>query len=133
MIYRMCLTKSVSVGRVIFRLFFLALILIAMSPVCNGAIDSVQQLTSDGPESLARGTELYEQGSYDDAALFYWRAVLLQGDNPGIYTLEEAFQGFISCYAIRDKTVDGFLFIAKESMMRNQKDVALSYIDQALA
>ena len=133
MICRGCLTNGVSVARVMFRLVFLVLVLFTMSPVRNVAADAVYHLTSDGPESLAKGKELYEEGSYDNAALFYWRAVLLQAKTPGKYTVEEAFQGFIGCYAIRGKTVDGFLFIAKESMARKQKNVALQYIDQALA
>jgi tetratricopeptide (TPR) repeat protein len=68
-----------------------------------------------------------------EAALYYWRAVLLQAESSGKYTVEEAFQGFIGCYAIQDRAVDGFLFIAKEVMARKQKDVAIQYINQALA
>jgi hypothetical protein len=104
-----------------------------LSPVYDVAADSVYHLTSDGPESFAEGKKLYQGGDYDQAALFYWRAVLLQANTPGKYTVDEAFQGFLGCYAVRDRTVDGFLFIAKEVMARKQKDMALQYIDQALA
>ena len=126
-------TRALRVARVVFLHLFLILLLIAKSPACNVAADSVYHLTSDGPESLAKGKELYQDGNYDEAALFYWRAVLLQANTPSKYTVEEAFQGFLGCYAIRDRTVDGFLFIAKEVMARKQKDMALQYIDQALA
>jgi len=124
---------SLPIAGVVFRLFFLVLLSIATSPASDVAADSVYHLTSDGPESLAKGKGLYQDGNYDDAALFYWRAVLLQANSPGKYSVEEAFQGFLGCYAIRDRTVDGFLFIAKEVMARKQKDMALQYIDQALA
>lgn len=116
------------------RLFVVVvLISFVLAPVYYVAADSVYHLNSDGPESLAQGKKQFQEGDYDQAALFYWRAVLLQANTPGKYTVEEAFQGFLSCYAIQDKTVDGFLFIAKEVMARKQKDMALQYIDQALA
>jgi tetratricopeptide (TPR) repeat protein len=95
--------------------------------------DSVFHLTTTGPESMEEGRRLFGEGSYDDAALYFWRAVLLQERNPDRYTVEEAFQGFIGCYAVQDRTADGFLFIAKESMQRKQKEMALQYVDQALA
>jgi len=104
-----------------------------VSPIYDVVADSVSHLNSNGPESLARGKELFMEGDYDDAALFYWRAVLLQGENKAEYSVEDAFQGFLGCYAIRNRAVDGFLFIAKEVMERKQKDMALAYIDQALA
>lgn len=122
--------------RVCALLFYLALLTGLLSsnllvvPLC--AADSVFSLTTDGPESLVEGKKLYEGGDYDQAALYYWRAVLLQSGNPSAYTVEEAYQGFMGCYAVQDRMVDGFLFIAKESMQRKQKEMALQYIDQAL-
>ena len=126
--------KSQPTTWVLFRLFVVVVLLsFVLSPVYDVAADSVYHLNSDGPESLAEGKKLYEGGDYDQAALFYWRAVLLQANTPGKYTVEEAFQGFLGCYAVQDRVVDGFLFIAKEVMARKQKDMALQYIDQALA
>ena len=122
--------RSLPLALALFRVT--VLVLLAFVTHCVAA-DSVYHLTSDGPESFAKGKDLYLAGNFDEAALFYWRAVLLQAQNPGKYSVEEAFQGFISCYAIQDRTVDGFLFIAKEVMARKQKDMALQYIDQALA
>ena len=122
------------VAWVIFRLFVVvALLLFSLSPVYDVAADSVNHLTSNGPESLAEGKKLFQGGDYDNAALLYWRAVLLQANTPDKYTVDEAFNGFLGCYAVQDRTVDGFLFIAKEVMARKQKDMALQYIDQALA
>ena len=116
------------------RLFAVVLLLLFIaSPVYDVAADSVYHLTSDGTTSLAEGKKQYQVGNYDQAALYYWRAVLLQASNSDKYTVEEAFQGFLGCYTIRDRTVDGFLFIAKEVMARKQKEMALQYIDQALA
>jgi len=117
----------------LFRLFIVVILLsFVVSPVYDVAADSVAHMTSDGPESLAKGQELFIRGNYDEAALFYWRAVLLQANTPEKYTVDESFQGFLGCYAVRGRTVDGFLFIARESMARKQKDMALQYIDQAL-
>ena len=76
---------------------------------------------------------LVAEGDYEQAALYYWRAVLFQEQNKDQYTVEEVFQGFISCYSVRGKTADGFIFIAKESMQRKQKEMAIQYIQQALA
>jgi tetratricopeptide (TPR) repeat protein len=95
--------------------------------------DSVQHLTTTGSESMVLGKELFDEGDYMNAALHYWRAVLLQANDPTQYTVEDAFQGFIGCYAIQDRTADGFLFIAKESMHRKQKEMAIQYVNQALA
>ncbi len=126
--------NSQTVAWGIFRLFTVVILLFfVLAPVYNVGADSVYHLTSDGPQSLAEGKKLFEGGNYDDAALFYWRAVLLQASTPDKYTVDDAFQGFLRCYAVQDRTVDGFLFIAKEVMARKQKDMALQYINQALA
>lgn len=126
--------QRLSSALLLLRIFVVVLLLFfAVSPDYDVAADSVYHLTSGGPESLAEGRKLYQTGNYDKAALYYWRAVLLQANNSDKYTVEEAFQGFLGCYAIQDRTVDGFLFIAKEVIARKQKDMAIQYIDQALA
>jgi protein O-GlcNAc transferase len=93
---------------------------------------SIHELTTDGPASMAEGQKLFDDGDYDNASLYFWRAVLLQGTSNNQYTVESAFQGFMSCYQIQNRAVDGLLFIAKESMQRKQKDMAIQYVDQAL-
>ena len=108
-------------------------LLLVVSLLYFSSSDSVHHLKTDGPGSLSEGKRLYLAGNYDQASLYYWRAVLLQANNPDKYTVEEAFQGFLGCYSVQDRTVDGFLFIAKEVMARKQKEMALHYIDQALA
>mmetsp|Transcript_13126 Transcript_13126/g.15005 ORF Transcript_13126/g.15005 Transcript_13126/m.15005 type:complete len:716 (+) Transcript_13126:100-2247(+) len=112
--------------------FFLRLLVVVFY-ILYVAGDAVLHLTTDGPKSLSEGRRLYQEKNYDEAALYYWRAVLFQANNPDKYTVEEAFQGFLGCYAVQNRSVDGFLFIAKEVMERKQKDMALQYIDQALA
>jgi protein O-GlcNAc transferase len=47
--------------------------------------------------------------------------------------VEDAFSSFMQCYAIQDKTEEGFVYIAKESMQRGQKEMALKYLEQALS
>ena len=100
--------------------------------VVVSAAGTVYDLTTDGLESIQEGKKLFDDAQYDEASLYYWRAVLLHGSSANKYALEEAFQGFMSCYQIQDRAVDGLLFIAKESMQRKQKEMAIQYVNQAL-
>ncbi|OEU10643.1 O-linked N-acetylglucosamine transferas-like protein [Fragilariopsis cylindrus CCMP1102] len=115
------------------RLLVVVLLLLIAPFAYEVAADAISHLTTDGPQSLSEGKRLYQEKTYDEAALYYWRAVLLQSNNADKYSVDEAFQGFLGCYTVQDRTVDGFLFIAMEVMERKQKDMALQYIDQALA
>ncbi|KAL3910860.1 MAG: hypothetical protein SGARI_001923, partial [Bacillariaceae sp.] len=126
------LTRSHRNLRVVFLLTLSAFLLL-VHPFSAYAADTVHELSTDGPESIVEGKKLFEEGDYDQAALYYWRAVLLQSGSANQYSVEEAFQGFMTCYAVQDRAVDGFLFIAKESMQRKQKEMALQYVEQALA
>jgi protein O-GlcNAc transferase len=121
--------RKFPVGTAVRPLLLLLLLLVFVA----ASATSIHELTTDGPESIQEGKKRYEQGDYDQAALYYWRAVLLQSASDDRYTVEEAFSGFMGCYAVQDRTVDGLLFIAKESMQRRQKEMALQYIEQALA
>lgn len=117
------------------RCFVLALLsmLLLFAPHTYAQVETVYTLTTDGPDSLAQGKTLFAEGNYQQAALFFWRAVLLQNNNPDAYTVEDAFQGFIQCYAVEGRAADGFVYIAKESMQRGQKEMAFKYLEQALA
>ncbi|MGK3754581.1 MAG: hypothetical protein ACI8RD_006890 [Bacillariaceae sp.] len=115
------------------RLLVVVFLFLVVPFAYNVAADAISHLTTDGPQSLSEGKRLFQEKVYDHAALYYWRAVLLQTNDPDKYSVDEAFQGFLGCYTIQDRTVDGFLFIATEVMARKQKDMALQYIDQALA
>ena len=115
---------------IVVRLLLLAVVWLAGS--AHAALDSVYSLETDGPNSLAEGKRLFSQGEYDDASLYFWRAVLLQQQSDDAYTVEECFTSFMQCYGVQDRTADGFVFIAKESMQRGQKEMAQKYIEQAL-
>ena len=99
----------------------------------SSAVESVYSLTTTGFESLKRGQELFGSGEFESASVYFWRAVLMQQQHAADYTLEEAFSGFIQCYAVQGRTADGYLYIAKESMQRGQKELAFQYLEQALA
>ena len=92
---------------------------------------------ADGPASLARGRELLARDRYDEAAPYFWRAVLLHGEQQQgtaeeAYTVEEAFTLFLRCYAAQDRTADGFAYVALESYRRGQLDMAQTYVETAL-
>mmetsp|Transcript_64687 Transcript_64687/g.131552 ORF Transcript_64687/g.131552 Transcript_64687/m.131552 type:complete len:825 (+) Transcript_64687:183-2657(+) len=135
--HRHCLPGALMV---LVRLFVVA-VLLSLNPLSSSSpsilsgvsADSVDHLTTNGPDSFAKGERLFEDGQYEEAALYFWRAVLLQANHPDSYSVESVFQKFIGCYAIRDRVVDGFLFIAKETLLRNQRDMAVAYINQALS
>jgi protein O-GlcNAc transferase len=96
------------------------------------SVDTVYTLTTDGPDSLEEGHALFGAGQYDRASLYFWRAVLLQSQTP-TYSVEDAFSGFMQCYAVQDRTPDGFVYIASESFQRGQTEMATKYLEQALS
>ena len=103
-------------------------------PSATDAID----VNANGADSLARGRQLFQGGQYEEAAPYFWRAVLLHGEqtapsaSPAHYTVEDAFGLFLQCYSIRDRTADGFVFVATESVRRGQVDMANTYVKTAL-
>ena len=113
-------------------LFMIVMLAFLPSTTTVVAMDTVYTLTTDGPESIKEAKNLFAIQDYDRASLYYWRAVLFHEKNPDAYTVEEAFQGFMQCYALQDKTSEGFVFIAKESYQRGQQEMAIRYIEQAL-
>ena len=102
------------------------------------ATDGDATIISNGADSLARGRQLFQSGQYEEAAPHFWRAVLLHGEqtepptSPTHYTVEDAFGKFLQCYSIRDRTADGFVFVATESVRRGQVDMANTYVKTAL-
>ena len=129
-----------SITRWILTVFMMTLICqMSNSPSGNGivlvhagSVDSVYSLTTDGPQSLKEGKRLFQEMEYEDASFYFWRAVLLQQQSNDAYSVEEAFTSFMQCYAVQDRTADGFVYIAKESMQRGQKEMAMKYIEQAV-
>ena len=119
----------------IWRRFVYALVLLVVVQlpwIDSKSTDGVYTLTSNGPESMKEGKRLFADQEYEDASMYFWRAVLLQAQSEESYTVEEAFTSFMQCYAVMDRTADGFVFIAKESMQRGQREMAQKYVEQAL-
>jgi tetratricopeptide (TPR) repeat protein len=110
-----------------------ALLLVLLPFSSSYELQTPYTITKDGPDSLEEGKRLFAEGNYDKAASYFWRAVLLQEQNADAYTVEDAFSGFIQTYSVQDRTADGFVYIAKESMQRGQKEMAQTYLTQALS
>jgi len=127
---RSSLSSSSSIRRLLLGVIFVILVIIGPTVVMG--LDTVYTLTTDGPESMTEGQRLFDLGEYDRAALYFWRAILFQGNHANAYTVEEAFSNFMNCYVIQDRTTDGFVYIARESMHRGQKEMAAQYLQQAL-
>ena len=87
----------------------------------------------DGVANLEEGRRLLEMRDYDRAAMHFWRAVMLQSVSPAAYSVEEAFQSFLKCFAEQGKVADGFFYIAQESFAREQEDMGKQFLQQALA
>ncbi len=89
---------------------------------------------SDGLSNLKEGKRLYEAHQYEEAVTFLWRAVLnyeSTSQQEKLYNLQDAFDLFLKCFAIRGKLIDGYLFVARESFRRNQLDLVDIYLQQA--
>jgi len=86
----------------------------------------------DGLANLKEGQRLLVERNYDKAAFHFWRAVLVQEQNKGKYSTEEAFRPFIQCFTAQDRVVDAFIFVSQESFGRGQYDMAKAYAGQAL-
>ena len=114
------------------HLLLLLFLAATISPTVD-ALDTVYTLTTDGPQSIQEGDRLFDRGEYDQASLYFWRAVLFQANHANDYAVEDAYRKFMQCYAVQGRTEDGFVYIAKESMQRDQKEMAIQYIEQALS
>jgi len=95
----------------------------------NNASEVIQ--INDGLGNLAEGERLFHLENYEEAAPYYWRAVLAQ-EASGEYSVNDAFEPFLKCYAIRGMTIDAFLYITRESIMRGQTGIAKVYVARAL-
>jgi len=117
--------------------FFAALVLLYTAYLCPSHAVSLDFETTisnhDGLANLKEGKRLMALEEYDRAAFFFWRAVMLQSASPQAYTVEEAFQSFLQCFAIQGRTADGFVYIAQESFGRKQDNMGKMYLQQALA
>lgn len=90
----------------------------------------------DGVGNMEEGKRLFDLAQFDEAAAFFWKAVLAYegSSNKGtLYTLEGCFQSFLQCFSVQGKLIDGFLFVAKESLKGKQIGLAKTYLAQASA
>jgi protein O-GlcNAc transferase len=110
-----------------------ALLLVLLPFSSSYELETPYTITTDGPDSLKEGKRLFAEANYDKAAVYFWRAVLLQEQSADAYSVEDAFSGFLQTYSVQDRTADGFVYIAKESMQRDQKEMAQTYLKQALS
>lgn len=113
----------------------LAILVVALTlPVAQSvSLEFPTDVTAqDGPANLQEGNRLFTEREYDKAAMHFWRAVIMQEQNKKAYTVEEVFNSFMKCFAIQDKTADGFVYIAQESVGRGQYPMGKMYLTQAL-
>jgi len=90
---------------------------------------------ADGHKNIEEGNRLLAEQQFDRAAMHFWRAVLVQEKYKGTskeYGVEGIFQSFMQCWAAQGKLVDGFVYIAQESIQRGQIDMGKQYLKQAL-
>ena len=94
---------------------------------------SYVDMATTGDEAYDLASDLMDEKKYKDAADLYWKAVLLTTGNKVQYSLEEAFMSFMKCYQLMNKVDEGYLYIAKEYVARNDYgDNALTYINRTL-
>ena len=119
-------------------LAFISWLLLLTAPIGPSirpfVVSASQQQLQDGPSCIVKGKELFQKGDYDDAALEFWKAVLLHEQTPPDkkYNVQDVFQLFMQCYVVQGKMADGFAFVAAESFQRGQAQMGESYLQQAL-
>lgn len=112
--------------------------LLSLSPQCRAALEFLPTVSAqvyDGPTSVAKGRDLFQSGAYEEAAMEFWKAVLLHSQTPPErqYNVQEVFQSFMQCYIVQGRMADGFAFVASESFQRGQISMGENYLQQALA
>jgi len=95
-------------------------------------IDPISGIESnDGPANLAEGKRLFEVERYDDAIPYFWKAVIAQA-NTNEYDLNDAYQPFMECFMKQGNLIDGYLWVARQSLHRGQMDIAKVFNTRAL-
>lgn len=85
-----------------------------------------------GQKSYEQALIFYEEKDYLNASNLFWRALLLYSKNEADYTIEQAFQLFMSCYRKEDRLADGYAFIADEYLQREAFQESKDYAEMAL-
>jgi tetratricopeptide (TPR) repeat protein len=86
----------------------------------------------DGPANYAEGKRLFQESSFEMAAMHLWRALLMQAQNKEAYPVEVVFQEFLQCFVQLGRVVDGLTYVAQESISRGQYSMGKMYLAQAL-
>jgi protein O-GlcNAc transferase len=110
------------------RLLSIALLLLL------GIVTSVTFAVSppDGKIHRDQGLALFQAQNYPKAAEELWMAVIFHAQTSQPYNVQEVFEKFLQCYAAQNRLIDGFLYVAQQSFLRNQHDMGVSYLQQAL-
>jgi protein O-GlcNAc transferase len=106
-----------------FAFFFLVIHLFASALSAN---------LPNGKSHRDVGLELFQAKKYDEAAKELWQAVIFHAQTSESYNVQEVFHAFLQCYALQNKLVEGFLYVAEQSFLRGQKDMGTTYVEQAL-
>lgn len=85
----------------------------------------------NGTELFNEGNKLLQKGYYEDAATKLWASIMHHGSSSD-YTIEMAFINFMECYKLLGNIADGYVYVAKEYLVRNDENSAKSYLQAAL-
>lgn len=120
--------------RTAIRLFLVLLQLLSHYSVTT-ANSNIDPKYSDPADALKHAQSLYQEKQYNDAAPYFWHAILHAEQLPigSSIDVQSVFKQFMQCYAVQDRLADGFAFVASESFQRNQLDMGVTYLQQALA
>jgi protein O-GlcNAc transferase len=89
---------------------------------------------NDGLANLNQGKQFLKEEKYEEAIPYFWRAVLAHeksSQNGHLYDLQDTFESFLKCFASQGKLIDGFLFVAKDAVQRDQMHFAELFLEQA--
>jgi len=99
-------------------------------------VSAVQIIAEDSLTNIQEGQRLFKIGSHDEAANHFWSAILKYEktfQSIGVeHSLQDIFHSFLQCFAVRDRIIDGFIYVGRESLMRKQPNMAETYINEAL-
>ena len=84
-----------------------------------------------GTEAIKLGHELFAQNKLDEAAEYYWHAIM-RVEQTHDYTAPEVFNMFMGCFGARDRLEDGYLLIAEQYLFFRQFKQGFDYIDTSL-
>ena len=84
-----------------------------------------------GTEAIERGHELFALNKLDEAAEYFWHAIM-RVEQTQDYTAPEVFNMFMSCFGARDQLDDGFLLVGEQYLLFRQYQQGFDYIETSL-